>query len=187
MTQIDSSENKIEIKSKSDDYSKAQEVISISSDSEPKNAEQKTEKALLWKSRPPKKCSKYIPEEVLEKHEIGWLSKRQAPFKNTPINALVSFEENLSSTEPCFSQGGNERTSVAMTSGTNCIAKHSSKIYSPSKTISSSISGLHTSIAKEVPSQGMFYNFLLFFLKRTSLIYEYTSLSFSYSSSSFRT
>ena len=58
MTQIDPSENKIEIKSKSDDYSKAQEVISISSDSEPENAEQKTEKALLWKSRAPKKCSK---------------------------------------------------------------------------------------------------------------------------------
>ena len=128
MTQIDPSENKIEIKSKSDDYSKAQEVISISSDSEPENAEQKPEKALLWKSRPPKKCSKYIPEEVLEKHEIGWLSKRQAPFKNTPINALESFEENMSSTEPCFSQGGNERTSVAMSSGTNYIAKHSSNI-----------------------------------------------------------
>ena len=31
----------------------------------------------------------------------------------------------------------------------------------------------------------MFYNFLLFFLKRTSLIYVYTSFSFSYSSSYF--
>ena len=130
---------------------------SISSDSEPENAEQKTEKALLWKSRPPKKCSKYIPEEVLEKHEIGWLSKRQAPFKNTPINALESFEENMSSTEPCFSQGGNERTSVAMSFGTNYIAKHSSNIYSPSKTISSSISGLKNLLLKKYQVKGCLY------------------------------
>ena len=110
-TQIGPSENKTKPKSKSDDYSKAQEIISISSDSEQENAEQKIDNALLWKSRPPKKCSKYLPEEVLEKHEIGWLQKRQAPFKSTPSNALESFDENMSSTEPCFLQGGNERTS----------------------------------------------------------------------------
>ena len=111
--------------------------------------------ALLWKSRPPKKCSKYLPEEVLEKHEIGWLQKRQAPFKSTPSNALESFDENMLSTEPCFLQGGNERTSECMSSGTNYMAKHSSNIYSPSKPISSSSSGLKTSLAKAVPSQGM--------------------------------
>ena len=98
---------------------------------------------------------KLVGYQNVELLSIGWVSKRQAPFKNTPINALESFEENMSSTEPCFSQGGNERTSVAMSSGTNYIAKHSSNIYSPSKTMSCSISGLKTSIAKEVPSQGM--------------------------------
>ena len=56
----------------------------------------------MRKSKPPKKCSKYLPEEVLEKHEIGWLQKRQAPFKSTPSNALESFDENMSSMEPCF-------------------------------------------------------------------------------------
>ena len=71
----------------------------------------------MWKSRPPKKCSKYLPEEVLEKHEIGWLQKRQAPFKSTPSNDLESFDENMSSTEPCFYQGGNERASEFMSSG----------------------------------------------------------------------
>ena len=93
MTQIDPSKNKTEITSKFDDYGKAQEVINISSDSETESAKQKTEKALLWKSRPPKKCSKYIPEEVPVKHEIGWLSKRQAPFKSIPANALESLVE----------------------------------------------------------------------------------------------
>ena len=48
MTQIDPSESKTEPTLKVDDYSKAQEVISISSDSEPENAEQKIEKTLLW-------------------------------------------------------------------------------------------------------------------------------------------
>ena len=61
----------------------------------------------------------------------------------------------MSSMEPCFSQGGNERNPVAMSSDTNYIAKHSSNIYSPSKIISSSISGPNTSFSKEVPSQGM--------------------------------
>ena len=109
----------------------------------------------MWKSRPPKKCSKYIPEEVPVKYEIGWLSKCQAPFKSIPTNALESLVENMSSTEPCSSQGGNERTPAAMSSDTNYIAKHSSNIYSPSKSISSSIVGVKTSFAKEVPSQGM--------------------------------
>ena len=54
-----------------------------------------------------------------------------------------------------FYQGGNERTSGFMSSGTNYMAKHSSNIYSPSKPISSSSSGLKTSLAKEVPRQGM--------------------------------
>ena len=57
MTQIDHSESKTESTIKIDDYSKLQEVISISSDSETENAEQKIGKALLWKSRPSKKCS----------------------------------------------------------------------------------------------------------------------------------
>ena len=61
----------------------------------------------------------------------------------------------MSSTEPCFSQECNEQTAVAMSADTNYIAKHSSNIYSPSKTISSSISGPNTSFAKEIPSQGM--------------------------------
>ena len=109
-TKFGLSENKA--KSKTDDYSKGQEIICISSDSEHRNAEQKIENTLLWKLRLPKKCSKYIPEEVREKHEIGWLSKCQAPLKSTPSNALESLDENMSSTEPCFFQGGNERTSV---------------------------------------------------------------------------
>jgi len=150
MTQIDPLESKTEPTIKIDDYSKVQEVISISSDSESENAKQKTEKALLWKSRPPKKSSKYIPEEVLVKHQIGWLSKRQAPFKSIPANALESLVENMSSTEPCSSQGGNERTPAAMSSDVNYIAKHSSNICSPSKTISSSNSGPSTLFAKEV-------------------------------------
>ena len=122
--QIASSEKK----AKSNDYSKGKDFISSSSDSEHENAEQKIDNALLWKSKLPKKCSKYLPEEVLEKHEIGWLQKRQAPFKSTPSNALESFDENMSSTEPCFFQGGNERTSEFMSSGTNYMAKHSSNI-----------------------------------------------------------
>ena len=65
--QIANSENK----AKSDDYSKGKDIISISSDSENESAEQKIDGALLWKSRPPKKCSKDLPEEVREKHEIG--------------------------------------------------------------------------------------------------------------------
>ena len=41
---------------------------------------------------------------------------------------------------------------ISRDSCTNYIAKHSSNIYSPSKTISSSISKLNTSIAKVIPS-----------------------------------
>ena len=103
-----------------------------------------------------KEMQQVIPEEVREKHEIGWLSKRQAPFKSTHTNALESFDETMLSTEPCFFQEGNERTSEFMSSGTNYIAKHPSNIYSPSKPISSSIFGLKTWLAKEVPSQGMY-------------------------------
>ena len=90
---------------KSDYYSKGQEIISTSSDSEHENTEQKIDNALLWKSRPPKKCSKYLPEEVLEKHQVGCLQKRQVPFKSTPSNNLESFDENMPSTEPCFLSG----------------------------------------------------------------------------------
>ena len=60
-----------ENKAKSDDYSKGKDIVSISSDSEYENAEQKIDNALLWKLTPPKKCSKYLPEEELEKHEVG--------------------------------------------------------------------------------------------------------------------
>ena len=135
-------------------YSKVQEVISISSDSEQENAEQKIKKALLWKSRPPKKCNKYIPDEVPVKKEIGWLSRRQAPSKSFPANVLESLVENMSSTEPCYSQGGNEQMPVALSSDMNYIAKHSSNTYNPSTTISSSYYG-PTSLAKEVPNEGM--------------------------------
>ena len=71
-----------EAKVKSDDSSKGKEIISISSDSEDENAEQNFQKALVWKLRLPNKCSKYIPEEVQAKHEMGWLQKHQAPFKS---------------------------------------------------------------------------------------------------------
>ena len=59
------------------------------------------------------------------------------------------------STEPCFLQGGNERFPQGMPSSTNYIAKHSSNISSSSQTISSSIHGLNTEPAKEMPSKGM--------------------------------
>ena len=49
----------------------------------------------------------------------------------------------------------NELRWVAMASGMNYIAKHSSNIYRTSETISPSSSGLKASIAKAVPSQGM--------------------------------
>ena len=76
LAQIDPSKRNSEPILKISGYSKVQEVISISSGSEQENAEQKIAKALLWKSRPPKKCNKYIPEEVPVKKEIGWLSRR---------------------------------------------------------------------------------------------------------------
>ena len=112
-------------------------------------------KGLLWKFRPPKKCSKYIPEEVPERQEIGWLSRRQIPFKSIPTNDIESFDESMSSTEPCFLQGGNERFLQGMPSSTNYIAKHSSNISNSSQTISSSIHGLNTEPAIEMPSKGM--------------------------------
>ena len=154
LNQTDPSKRSSEPILKISGYSKAQEVISISSDSEQENAEQKIAKALLWKSRPPKKCNKYIPEEVLGEKEIGWLSRRQAPSKSFPANVLESLVENMSSTEPCYSQGGNEQMPVALSSDMNYIAKHSSNTYNPSKTISSSYYG-PTSLAKEVPNEGM--------------------------------
>ena len=134
---------------------KTQEIIYVSSDSENDVAEGKTDKELMWKFRPPKKCSKYIPEEVPERQEIGWLSRRQIPFKSIPTNAIESFDESMSSTEPCFLQGGNEHFPQGMPSSTNYIAKHSSNISSSSQTISSSIHGLITEPAKEMPSKGM--------------------------------
>ena len=154
LAQTDPSKRNSEPILKMSGYSKVQEVISISSDSEQENAEQKIAKALLWKSRPPKKCNKYIPEEVPVKKEIGWLSRRHAPSKSFPTNVLESLVENMSSTEPCYSQGGNEQMPVALSSDMNYIAKHSSNTYNPSKTISSSYSG-PTSFAKEVPNEGM--------------------------------
>ena len=88
---------------------------------------------------------------------------------------------------------------VALSSGTNYIAKHSSNIYNPSKTISSSYYG-PTSLAKEVSNEGMslrprmvkdtlsklqffyfetikmlLYNILLFLFKRTFLLDVYIS------------
>ena len=129
LTQIANLENKAKHNFDNfDDYSEGKEIISISSGSEHENAEQKINNALLWKSRPPKKCSKYLPEEVLEKHEIGWLQKRQAPFKSTPANALESFDENMSSMEPCFFQGGNEPISEFMLSRMKYKAIHSSNV-----------------------------------------------------------
>ena len=68
-------------------------------DSEYENAEQKIDNALLWKLRLPKKCSKYLPEEVRAKHKVGCR------------NDLESFDENMLSIEPCFCRGGNERSS----------------------------------------------------------------------------
>ena len=109
----------------------------------------------MWKLRPPKKCSKYLPEKVLEKHEVGWLQKRQVPFKSISSNDLESFDENMSSTEPCFYLGGNERSYGRMSAGTSYMAKHSSNISNPSKPIPSFISGLKTLSAEEVPKQGM--------------------------------
>ena len=156
LTQIDPSKRKAEPILKISGYSKAQEVISISSDSEQEIAEQKIEKAFLWKSRPPKKCNKYIPDEVPVKKEIGWLSKRQAPSKSFPANVLESLVENMSSTEPCYSQGGNEQMPVALSSGTNYIAKHSSNIYNSSSTISSSYFG-PTLLLKKCLMKGCLY------------------------------
>ena len=109
----------------------------------------------MWKFRPPKKCSKYIPEEVPERQKIGWLSRRQIPFKSIPTNDIESFDESMSSTEPCFLQGGNERFPQGMLSSSNYIAKHPSFISSSSQTISSSSYGLNTEPAKEMPSKGM--------------------------------
>ena len=54
-----------------------------------------------------------------------------------------------------FYQGGNERASGFMSSGTNYMVKHSSNISNPSKPIPSLSSGLKTLFAKEVPKQGM--------------------------------
>ena len=82
LEQIDPSNRSSETILKISGYSKVQEVISISSDSEQENAEQKIEKALLWKSRPPKKCSKYIPEEV----PVRFLLKA---FMQTLLNPLL--------------------------------------------------------------------------------------------------
>ena len=83
------------------------------------------------------------------------MSRHQALSKSFPAKVLESLVENMSSTEPCYSQVGNEQMPVAMSSDTNYIAKHSSNLYNPSNTISSSISGPNTSFAKEIPSQGM--------------------------------
>ena len=118
-----------ETRAKSDDYGKRKEIINISSDSEYENAEQKIENALLWKLRPPKKCSS--------------------------SNNLESFDENMSSTKPCFFIQGNERSSGYMSSGKNYMAKHSSNIPNPSKPIPSFIPGQKPVSADEAPKQGM--------------------------------
>ena len=96
-----------------------------------------------------------LPEEVLAKHEVGWLQKRQAPFKSISSNDLESFVENMSSTEPCFYLGGNKRSSGYMSTGSNYMAKHSSNVPNPSKPIPSVILGQKTLSAEEVPKQGM--------------------------------
>ena len=142
-----------ETKVKSDDYSKGKQIISISSDSEYENAEQKNDNALMWKLRPSKKCSKYLPKEVQVKHEVDWLQKRQAPLKSISLNDLEFFEENMSSMEVCFYLGGNEHSSGCMSSGTNCMAKHSSNIPNPSILIPSFIPGQKPLSAEEVPKQ----------------------------------
>ena len=149
------SENTVRPTSIFDFRCKTQEIIYVSSDSENDVAEGKTDKDLMWKFRSPKKCSKYIPEEVPERQEIGWLSRRQIPSKSVPTNAIESFDESMSSTEPCFLQGGNERFPQGMLSSSNYIAKHPSNISSSSQTISSSSYGLNTEPAKEMPSKGM--------------------------------
>jgi len=149
------SENIPRLSSIMDICNKTQEIIYVSSDSESDVAERKKDKELLWKFRPPKKCSKYIPEEVPERQEIGWLSRRQIPSKSVPTSAIESFDESMSSTEPCFLQGGNERFSQGMLSSTNYIAKHPSNRSNSSQTISSSSYGLNTEPAKEMPSKGM--------------------------------
>ena len=75
--------------------------------------------------------------------------------QETSSRDLESLDENMSFTEPCFYQRGNERAFWFMSSGTNYMAKHSSKISNPSKPIPSLSSGLKTLFAKEVPKQGM--------------------------------
>ena len=67
------SENIARPTSKLDSRSNTQEIIYVSSESENEVAEGKIDKELLWKSRPPKKCNKYIPEEVPERQVFGWL------------------------------------------------------------------------------------------------------------------
>ena len=61
----------------------------------------------------------------------------------------------MSSTEPCFYLGGNERSSGSLSYGANYMAKHSSNIPNPSKLIPSFIPGQKPLSAEEVPKQGM--------------------------------
>ena len=91
-TQIGPSENKTKPKSKSDDYSKAQEIISISSNSEQENAEQKIDNGLLWKSRPPKKCSKSFQKKYERNTKLAGYQNAKLLSKaliQTLLNPLV--------------------------------------------------------------------------------------------------
>ena len=69
--------------------------------------------------------------------------------------AFESFDNNMSSTEACFYQGGNERNTGSMAFDVNYMAKPSSQINSSSITISSPMFGQKPTIAKDVQQSGI--------------------------------
>ena len=69
--------------------------------------------------------------------------------------AFESFDNNMSSTEACFYQGGNERNTGSMAFDVNYMAKCSSQINSSSLTISSPIFRQKNSVTKDVQQSGM--------------------------------
>ena len=63
--------------------STSQEIIVLRSDSEIETSEPKKSEDSLWKLRPPKTCSKYVPEDEQDKdfkENEGWLKKQSITF-----------------------------------------------------------------------------------------------------------